>query len=385
MDLVSAKFNRLAKISMLTILLAGGFCFPEALAAKKTVEPATKDGLSELKVSLRLPQTAPLLEIAVTNADFRLVHEARSDIEVRTNYPQHWSVDDSGKVQQIDFAKCAFGVYHTQNGSNFIGTGTTGESDARINMGPEGIFINGKALPLESRVSKPSSVGMVMEPDGLFINGHRVMNGSSDPNSPKELDVIQIVVPTDFQGALKIKTSSTLRGVVDSWTGQSITVASCGLGEYTVGAVNGKCSLSVENRSSVEVADINGVTVVNSQDAGKIKIKHLSGDSFALNSGGKSEVGVETADVQIVAVSALAQSAVTLGGNFSSEVFKGNRVDLTASDTSKILLQEADVEDCTVKTAGSGRIDVSGAFYSIEEPTGSAGGIKIKMVPREKQ
>lgn len=384
MDLVSAKFNRLVRTSMLAILLAGGLYFPEALAAKKTVEPATKDGLSELKVSLRLPQTAPSIAIEVTNADFRLVHEDRHDIEVRTNYTKHWRVDDSGSVQQIDFAKCAFGVYHTQNGNNLIGTGTVPGSSANINMTPDGIFINGKRVPIEKRVSRPGSIGMEMNPDGLFVNGRRVMNGSADPKSPKELDVLQIAVPNDFHGTLNIKSSSSLNGIVDRWDGDALTVSNSGGGEYSLGAVKAKCALTVAEQGRLEVADVEGVVSVTSQDSGKVKIKHFVGDSSSIASSGQSEVVVETANTQGLTVKAAGKSTVVLGGNFSSETFKGDNIDLSAADTSKVVLQQADVDDCTVKTSGTGKIDVSGAFYAIEEPTGSAGGIKIKMEPREK-
>jgi hypothetical protein len=97
--------------------------------------------------ALKLPKIAAGINLDLQHVDFVLVHEKRDDIELRVNYPKHWTVDDNGTIKQSEVARCYPGYYCTQNGHTMIGMGTVSATESKgtsIQMTSHGFMINGK-------------------------------------------------------------------------------------------------------------------------------------------------------------------------------------------------------------------------------------------------
>lgn len=356
-----------------------------ASAKDKTVEVG-EDGLRLMKTTLTLPQTTNLLNVELTNVDYVIRHEDRKDIEVRTNYPDHWSVDDNGMVKQIKYANCPMGYYHTQNGKVLIGQGTTDDTGTRIEMTPDGIRINGKKLKLESKVTRPGVHGMEMNTSGMFINGRRVANGSADPKADKEIDALQIIVPNDFAGSLDLKSTSRFGGTIDGWSGDSLSVTNLGTGSiWFKSIIKSKCALNADLKGKIDVDAIDSPSAdLHAQSAGKINVKYIKTGNAKVTSSEKGEIEIAKAEVETFTGNASAQSAISLGGWSDGENFKVSKVELSSKDNGTIKLVSGDVQTCSVTTMNDGKVDLHGSFSQIEEPNGSAGGITIRPAVIEK-
>lgn len=354
-----------------------------------TLAHKQSEGPLPLKAAITLPLTTEALTLDILNCDFRLTHEQRDNIEVRVNYPKHWSVDDKGIVKQLNVARCPTGIYHTQNGHNLIGSGTI-PAKCSINITGDGVFLNGKKLPVERKATKPGVIGTEFTSEGIFINGHRLLAGNTDAGSDRELDVLQVAVPTNYQGSLTVQSKGSLPASIDSWSAASIKVLAAGKGELTIDSINPinsidsnnsnnpidssnsrncQCELSCENSGKIVVNNLNSQDFkVKATEQGKINIKKANCSKAVLYVANDGVASVDSGTIEKCETTASGKSSVNLK-------MKARSVTINADGASKISIADGAVNYLKITRSQDAKVNVASEIGCLEEFSGDHAGL----------
>lgn len=332
----------------------------------ETLAHKQSDGPLPLKAAITLPLSTEALSLDILNCDFRLTHEQRDNIEVRVNYPKHWSVDDKGAVKQLNVARCPTGVYHTQNGHNLIGSGTI-PAKCSINITGDGVFLNGKKLPVERKATKPGAIGTEFTSEGIFINGHRLLAGNTDAGSDRELDVLQVAVPTNYQGSLTVQSKGSLPASIDSWSAASIKVLAAGKAELTIDSINSnncQCELSCENSGKIVVNNLTSTDLKAKATAqSSINIKNANCSKAVLYVANDGVASVDSGTIENCMTTASSKSSVNLK-------MKARSVTINADGASKISIADGAVNYLKITRSQDAKVNVASEIGCLEEFSG---------------
>lgn len=356
-------------------LLMSSMLLSPVCAAERSIK-ANSQGLTELKTAIKLPSSSQQLLIEVLTADVLVKHEKRDNVEIKVNYLKHWTVDDDGTVKQSEYAKCMPGIYRTQNGNNYMGMGTV-PGDCKINISPEGITLNGRTIRLEKHVSKPGQTGVEMNQEGIFVNGRKVAPIAPLPGCDSEIDVIQILLPEDFRGAMDLQTHSSFATKVDGWTGDELKVNATGRGTIEIAKVTSNCVLSASNGAHVKVEKIDCSSLVTEAAVqGEVAVKYLNCSNVAVRVRDAASVHLCEGKVDTCDAKVEGRSQFTLGESRGNDLcIKSSTVNLDVSGTSRTYLMNSDVNFLSVKTAEGAKVHIAGEVARIEETNDAAGGL----------
>ncbi len=333
-----------------------------------------------LKAAITLPLSTEALSLDILNCDFRLTHEQRDDIEVRVNYPKHWSVNDKGVVKQLNVARCPTGIYHTQNGHNLIGSGTI-PAKCSINITGDGVFLNGKKLPVERKATKPGAIGTEFTSEGIFINGHRLIAGNTDAGSDSELDVLQVVVPSNYQGSLTVRSKGSLPASIDFWSAATIKVLAAGKGELTIDSINSTSSASSNNSSNCQCelsCENSGKIVVNNLNSNDLKAKATAQSSINIKNANCSTAALYVANDGVASVgSGSIEKCETTASDKSSVSLKmkARSVTINADGASKISIADGAVNYLKITRSQDAKVNVASEIGCLEEFSGDHAGL----------
>jgi hypothetical protein len=355
----------------------------------ETLAHKQSDGPLPLKAAITLPLSTEALSLDILNCDFRLTHEQRDNIEVRVNYPKHWSVDDKGAVKQLNVARCPTGVYHTQNGHNLIGSGTI-PAKCSINITGDGVFLNGKKLPVERKATKPGAIGTEFTSEGIFINGHRLLAGNTDPGSDRELDVLQVAVPTNYQGSLTVQSKGSLPASIDSWSAASIKVLAAGKGELTIDSINPINSID-SNKSNNPIDSNNSRNCqceLSCENSGKIVVNNLTSTDLKAKATAQSSINIKNANcfkavlyvandgVASVDSGTIEKCETTATGKSSVNLkMKARSVTIDADGASKISIADGAVNYLKITRSQDAKVNVASEIGCLEEFSGDHAGL----------
>ncbi len=379
--------NKIAPLLAIVFMVNAAIA-PAVEAAPRKSKSKSSDGLMDLTNAINLPSSTSQLTIEVLTADLLIKHEKRHNVEIKANYPKHWAVDDSGTVKQTQVAQCIPGIYHTQNGNNYMGMGTV-PGETKINITTEGITINGKLLRVEKRVSKPGQSGVEINQEGIFVNGRKAVPAAVAKGYDKEVDVIQVLVPDDFAGGLDLRSHSFFATKVDSWTGGELKVDANGKGTINVTNIKSNCKLMASNGGHVvvDVAETQSL-LAEATEQGSVELKKLSCANAKVSIGDSGSVHLCEGKVDTLEVALKDKSQFTLGeprGN--SLCMKSPTVKLTISGTSKTYLMNSEIDFLSVRTSDQAKVNVSASVGRLEETNASEGGITYsdmqKLKPAE--
>ena len=340
------------------------------LASENTELPMT--------AALTLPATARGLTITLKQGDLVVKHEDRDNIEIRTNYPDHFNVDDDGLVEQSRYAICPFGIYRTQNGNTYMGQGTSNEKGGSIKMTPSGVFLNGKKLKTEKRRSRPGHGGLEMNGQGIFIDGKRVKTNQGT-GKESELDCVQVLLPKSYSGTLKLKTESKFPLDIDAWEGDSLSIEALGNGSIRLGQLNCNTTLNSTGTSSITAkwvgqkdlnADIEGTS--------NFEAEVLEGTSVTFKLKGEGKAVTKEGTLSKLNVVAAEKSRLDLTGSDSSKPIRVSDCTLEAQDTANLNSYNIVVSHGTVKNAGTGEVRLSGKFLSLKVASDSKGSVTVE-------
>lgn len=346
----------------------------------ETLAHKQSDGPLPLKAAITLPLSTEALSLDILNCDFRLTHEQRDNIEVRVNYPKHWSVDDKGAVKQLNVARCPTGVYHTQNGHNLIGSGTI-PAKCSINITGDGVFLNGKKLPFERKATKPGAIGTEFTSEGIFINGHRLLAGHSDPGSDRELDVLQVAVPTNYQGSLTVQSKGSLPASIDSWSAASIILVAAGAGELTIDSINPINSIDSSNSRNCQCelsCENSGKIVVNNLTSTDLKAKATAQSSINIKNANCSTATLYVANDGVASVGSgsIEKCETTASGKSSVNLkMKARSVTINATGNSNISIADGAVNYLKITRSQGAKVNVASEIGCLEEFSGDHAGL----------
>ena len=355
----------------------------------ETLAHKQSDGPLPLKAAITLPLSTEALSLDILNCDFRLTHEQRDNIEVRVNYPKHWSVDDKGAVKQLNVARCPTGVYHTQNGHNLIGSGTI-PAKCSINITGDGVFLNGKKLPVERKATKPGAIGTEFTSEGIFINGHRLLAGNTDPGSDRELDVLQVAVPNNYQGSLTVQSKGSLPASIDFWSAASIKVLAAGKGELTIDSINPINSID-SNKSNNPIDSNNSRNCqceLSCENSGKIVVNNLTSTDLKAKATAQSSINIKNANcfkavlyvandgVASVDSGTIEKCETTATGKSSVNLkMKARSVTIDADGASKISIADGAVNYLKITRSQDAKVNVASEIGCLEEFSGDHAGL----------
>lgn len=370
--------NRLLCLLIVGSTLCASFATPLAARAERKGKPNTK-GLSDLITAIKLPSSIDQLSLDVLSADVLIKHEKRDDIHVRVNYPKHWAVNDKGSVQQNDVARCIPGIYHTQNGNNFLGMGTV-PGESKINMTANGIYVNGRLMPMEKRVSKPNQTGVEVSKEGIFVNGHKLAPFVPDRGFDAEVDVIQVLVPEDFHGALDLRSRSTFTNKLDSWSGGSLKLFADGRGTIEVSKISTRsssCELSAANSAHVIIEDLESPSVTAKATVkGEVEVRKIACSTANVYVDGNGSIHLGEGNLGTCNATTKDESQFTLGDSGGQDIrLKSSTVKLDSSGNSKTFIMNAAIDFLSVATANSAKLHATGAIGRLEQTNDSKGGL----------
>jgi len=359
-----------------------GFSLMLALTCTVTAQAKQKLSPFDLKpmqTAIKLPAGSPL-NLDINNADFMLTHEARNDIEIRVNYPRHWQVDDRGQIVQTVVAKCYRGVYRTQNHHTLVGQGTVAEGPGgSISMVSSGIYIDGKKLLVEKKAVKKGVKGLEMNGEGIFIDGHRVQNGSGRKGSDNEVDCVQVLVPENYSGVVALNWRGTLPAHVDNWASGALNIVSSGSGELELGDVSGDCSITATENGRMRLGKLSTGTKacpIKLDGSAQVTIKDIHGN-IDVAAGGQSQLETNTGDMNNFNV-VLNNQAKFKGGDTSVPLgLSVKNLTVKLSEQSHAEAIETKIENLKYQSSGGGTARFYGQVVSLEEATGSQGGLTI--------
>lgn len=370
--------NRFVCLLIVGSTLCASLAAPLAARAERKAKPNTK-GLSELVTAIKLPSSIDQLSLDVLSADLLIKHEKRYGIEVRVNYPKHWTVDDKGSVKQNDVARCIPGIYHTQNGNNFLGMGTV-PGESKINMTATGIYLNGKLMSVERRISKPNQTGVEINKEGMFVNGHKLAPFVPDKGFDAEVDVIQVLLPEDFHGALDLRSRSSFTNKLDSWSGGSIKLFADGRGTIEVSKIftmSSSCELSATNGAHVRVEDLESPSVTAKATVkGEVEVRKIVCTTANVYVEGNGSINLGEGKLETCNVTTKDESQFTLGDSGGQGIrLKSSTLKLDSSGNSKAFIMNAAIDFLSVATANGAKLHATGAIGRLEQTNDSKGGL----------
>lgn len=365
--------------------VGGGAAFAkESKGKSKAVEKNDPFAPLPMVAALKLPKIATGINLDLQHVDFVLMHEKRDDIELRVNYPKHWTVDDNGTIKQSEVARCYPGYYCTQNGHTMIGMGTVSAAESKgtsIQMTSHGFMINGKKMPLEKKISRPGQHGMEMNTEGIFIDGHRVRTGSTEKDGARELDCVQLAVPEDYQGTLSINWQGVLGGKVDKWSGGAVTVNATGSGELSFGDLSANCKLSADNKGKLVIgkltAQAGDENTATAKSEATVKIGEVSGADLKVVAQDKSEIALGKGELASLDAQSSGESKISAGETSGELTLHIADVKVKLQDKSHLDTYESRIDHLSYFSAGQATARIHGDVKETTEPSGSTGGLTL--------
>lgn len=372
--LEQSYMKRFASLFAIVFLITA-FPAPPVQAAERKPK-ASSQGLSELKTALKLPSSCKQLSLDVLTADVLIKNEKRDSIEIKVNYPKHWTVDDSGTVKQTEYAKCTPGIYRTQNGNNYMGMGTV-PGDCKINISVDGITINGRSVRLERKVSKPGQSGVEMNQEGIFVNGRKAAPMTPLPGNDSELDVIQILVPEDNRASLNLQTHSSFATKVDGWVGTELRVNATGRGTVDLKNVTAPCVLSASNGAHIKVEKLECSSLVaEAAVQGDIEVNTLNCANASVRVSEAGSVHLCEGKVDVCEAQVRSQAQFTLGESRGNDLcIKSSTVNLDVSGTTKTFLMNTEITFLSIRRSDAAKVHIAGTIARIEESNGAEGSL----------
>jgi len=364
-------------------------CFwaPQAMAIESDRRKnPTKDlvGL-EMAPLAQMPLGTPSLNIDLLNCDFLLVHEKRSDIEVRANYPGHWHCESTGLVRQTQVARCYPGFYHTSNGNNLLGMGTVPAPLPAerfcINITGEGIYMGGKKMPVERKLSRPDSVGFDMNERGMFLDGHR-LKPMNIKGSDLEVDTVKILLPEDFQGCLHLTWKGSLPAKMDFWSGGNCQLLISGRGEFDIGKINSEADFVVDSGGRLRIHEFkpagNGCRI-KSRNCGQLTLDKVECSSIDMESSGAARIDLRQGDIGTLKAVAAGGSRIHLGvGQADGKpALSLGRSELKLGDKSEAMVVSCRVSSLKIESKPGTRALISGLIDQFQTEGKECGSIEV--------
>ncbi|MBY0548878.1 MAG: hypothetical protein K2W95_16520 [Candidatus Obscuribacterales bacterium] len=236
----------------------------QAEASKTEVnvdKKAAPEGNGQTVRFATVPNSSPELILIVEDARVNVKRVPNStEIIVNSNCPRNWHVE--GRV----IRQCGFATERR-------GTGLMADA-----LGSRAI-VNGQVYVLPGgRMS-----GLQMGKDGVVVGGQKIepLKGSDIPGTCSGPDIVELQVPENFAGGLKIGSSGNSEIQVSSWKDGPFEVTLLGNSSLTAGKLDAVAKTVLDNRGKgkAEVGDVSTkVFVANIQGTGQVVVKRGSAD-----------------------------------------------------------------------------------------------------------
>lgn len=236
----------------------------EKVEAKQSSENCA-DGLLIEKSN---PQTERFGQITMNARDLAIVSEGArivvkrvpgiSEIALSSNCPRNWNISGS-----------------TVRQAGFSGEIRKGSSLLADDLGSRAI-VNGHVYLFPPGGMK----GLKLGADGVFVNGQLVepLKGSDIPCNCSGGDYLEVHVPADYSGNLKIGATGNSKVDVDSWKGGSIECVMLGNSSFNAGKLESLPKMAFDNKGNgaADISDLDTkifVANISGQGNGSIRVK----------------------------------------------------------------------------------------------------------------
>jgi hypothetical protein len=273
-------------------------CWTSAQAVKNSAHlettaeaPALTPGLITIG---HLPSNSTLLAVLSEDADIKITRSSKAtEFTVATNQPGNWNISGSTIRQAGLINSHGVAMLSDKLGSRCIANGKIyplppGPIQGGISLGKDGVSVAGKKLePLAGT-----------DVAGL---GAGAPESSGADNNQQKKDRLEIIVPEDYRGNLKIGAASSSQVELGGWNGGNIEAYMIGKGSLSAGKLEGL---------SKAIVDVNGT--------GNVEIKKMYTKVLIanINGSGKIAVGEGSADMSNATVSG--DGSIVLKGNYKN-------------------------------------------------------------------
>lgn len=260
------------------LVLTGGIVM-QAQASKSEVnvdKKTNQDGASGTVRFATVANTNGELVVVAEDAKVFVKRVPNStEIIVNSNCPRNWHVEGR-MIRQCGFA------------TEKKGTGLMADA-----LGSRAI-VNGKIYVLPGG----KMTGLKMGPDGVFVGGEKLepLKGSDVPGTCSGPDIVEIQVPDNFTGGLKIGSSGNSDIQVASWKDGPFECVLLGNSSLSAGKFDALAKTVLDNRGKgkAEVSDVSTkVFVANIQGTGQVIVKRGSADMSNATVAGSGSISLK--------------------------------------------------------------------------------------------
>lgn len=244
------------------------------------------------------------IELVVTGATIRIVHEDREDIRVNANNVKNWKVAN-GKVEQVGSTSGGVDVVINQVSSAGVCI-----SGGRISVGRGGsvsnMSINGQNITIKN--------------DEIWVNGKRV-DGGATGDSDAAPDELLVLVPKSYRGGLRLSYENGSTVVIDGWQGGDVSIDSQGGGMLKAGDFSDLTSLDLLSfgGGDFHFGRVGARTfMANKTGSADLRIRELNVDSLMLTQVGSGDTKVSSGSARSGGVNSTGSGDVYMRGGFGS-------------------------------------------------------------------
>lgn len=215
-----------------------------------------------------IPVGAKALTIVAENAKVNIKRDSTvSEIVIYSNCPRNWAVNQRN-------------AFIRQAGFTEVRKGTALMADA---LGSRAI-VNGRVYEFPPGPMK----GLKLGADGVAINGQSIepLKGSDIPCNCTGEDYLEIHVPQNYAGDLKIGSTGQSQIAVDSWKDGAVECTMLGNSSVTAGKLEALPKFAFDNkgRGSADIAELDAkIFVANISGQGNASIRVKKGKAEMSN------------------------------------------------------------------------------------------------------
>lgn len=270
---------------------------PQVNAAK-----ASEGDIAGLITIAHIPVSSELLAVVAENAQVKINRSSKvTDIIVATNHPKDWNVSGA-TIRQAGMIKARGGVAMLADklGSRCIVNGKIyplppGPIQGGISLSKDGVSVGGKKIEPIQGIDMPG-ISSGSEGSSTDAGGAKLAQSTAGA-----VDQLEILVPDNYAGSLKIGAASDSQIELGSWNGGTIEVYMMGQGTLTAGKLDALAKA---------VVDVNGT--------GKADIQDLSTKIFVANVNGSGKVNVLRGSAEMSNATIAGDGVITLKGSYKN-------------------------------------------------------------------